>query len=130
MKRIDYKELTKQINEVKRKLQNKPISFKHLKQIFKENNLPTYDMFLREFVRRCMKKNGQLWEFKNNNPIYYKIIEGIYQDNNQYQIKYKKVSKAIKVENIQVIDKEQDSINYLKSLGYKVFKVTQMLEKI
>ena len=130
MKRIDYKELTKQINEVKRKLQNKPISFKHLKQIFRENNLPTYDMFLREFVRRCMKKNGQLWEFKNNNPIYYKMIEGIYQDNNQYQIKYKKASKAIKVENIQVIDKEQDSINYLKSLGYKIFKVTQMLEEI
>lgn len=130
MKRIDYKELTKQINEVKRKLQNKPISFKHLKQIFKENNLPTYDMFLREFARKCMRKSGQLWEFKNNNPIYYKIIEGIYQDINQYQIKYKKVSKAIKVENIQVIDKEQDSINYLKSLGYKIFKVTQMLEEI
>lgn len=127
MKRVDYKELTKQINEVKKELQDKLISFEHLKQIFRENNLPTYDGFLREFVRRCMRKNGRLWEFKDRNPIYYKIIEGLYQSRNQYQSKYRETAR---VETIQVIDKEQDSINYLKSLGYKIFRVIQTLEEV
>ena len=128
MKRADYKELTKQINEVKRELQDKPVTFKYLKQIFGENNLPTYNNFLRAFARKYMNRNGLLWEFKDKNPIYYKTIEGLYQSQNQYQSKYKKTSKTTEI--VQIVDKEQESIDYLKSLGYKIFRVVQTLEEV
>ena len=128
MKRADYKELTKQINEVKRELQDKPVTFKYLKQVFGENNLPTYNNFLRAFTRKYMNRNGLLWEFKDKNPIYYKTIEGLYQSQNQYQSKYKKTSKTAEI--VQIVDKEQESIDYLKSLGYKIFRVVQTLEEV
>ena len=128
MKRVDYKELTKQINEVKRELQDKPVTFKYLKQVFGENNLPTYNNFLRAFTRKYMNRNGLLWEFKDKNPIYYKTIEGLYQSQNQYQSKYKKTSKTAEI--VQIVDKEQESIDYLKSLGYKIFRVVQTLEEV
>ena len=118
----DYKETTRKINEVKRNIKDRVIDLSELVEIFNRNGIPAYNTFLYKFAKRCMDNTERgKYIFRNSNPIYYKIVEGIYSE----------VSKSRrKKEVLEVVNKEQESINYLKSLGYKVFKVAQTLEEV
>lgn len=120
--KADYKEITRKINEVKRNIKDRVIDLSELAEIFNKNGIPAYNTFLYKFAKRCMNKTERgKYIFRNDDPIYYKIVEGIYSEVSKSQ--YKK-------EVPEIVDKEQESIDYLKSLGYRVFKVVQTLEEV
>lgn len=121
MKRCDYKDITKRINEVKRTIGNNIVSLTELTELFKQNNLPTHNMFIYAFIKKCMVKVSRgKYRFRSSNPIYYKVIENIYVQRD----------RTLKTQSVEIINKEEEAIQYLKSLGYRIFKVIQTLEEV
>lgn len=121
MKR-NYKEVTKDINLVKKEYNDKDLYISELTRVFKQHNIPIHNRFMYKFLDKCMEKCGKgFYRFKYSEPIYYKVIESIFLEiNNQNKNNLNK--------QIEILDKEQEAIKYLKSLGYKIFRTT--LEEI
>lgn len=120
--RRNYKEVTKDINLVKKECNNKDLYISELTRIFKQHNIPIHNRFMYKFLDKCMEKCSKgFYRFKYSEPIYYKVIESIFIEiNNQ--------NKNNQNKQIEILDKEQEAIKYLKSLGYKIFRTT--LEEI
>lgn len=120
--RRNYKEVTKDINLVKKEYNDKDLYISELIRIFKQHNIPIHNRFMYKFLDKCMEKCGKgFYRFKYSEPIYYKVIESIFIEiNNQNKNNLNK--------QIEILDKEQEAIKYLKSLGYKIFRTT--LEEI
>lgn len=120
--RRNYKEVTKDINLVKKERNDKDLYISELTRIFKQHNIPIHNRFMYKFLDKCMEKCGKgFYRFKYSEPIYYKVIESIFLEiNNQ--------NKNNQNKQIEILDKEQEAIKYLKSLGYKIFRTT--LEEI
>lgn len=120
--RRNYKEVTKDINLVKKEYNDKDLYISELTRVFKQHNIPIHNRFMYKFLDKCMEKCGKgFYKFKYSEPIYYKVIESIFLEiNNQ--------NKNNQNKQIEILDKEQEAIKYLKSLGYKIFRTT--LEEI
>lgn len=129
MKR-NYKEVTKDINLVKKEYNYKDLYISELTRVFKQHNIPIHNRFMYKFLDKCMDKCGKgFYRFKYSEPIYYKVIESIFLEiNNQNKNNLNKQIENNLNNQIEILDKEQEAIKYLKSLGYKIFRTT--LEEI
>ncbi len=108
MKAVDPKEVAQKLNTVR--LSNVNIT----RQEWEKLKLPYNQSFLTECVRSgiVIRVERNVYKFRAT-PIYYKEVISIIDS---IKSKYYPATKAV------VISNEERAINYLKSLGYKIFK--------
>lgn len=115
----------KAINTFRISLGGNSFTKEQILDIFRECNLPTASQFWSLFRRAGIVKriNHSQFTFTSDSPVYFGLIETIY---NKFYAMNKKYSKNNKAEDIPVVEVEEctltveGAINFLKEKGYKI----------
>lgn len=121
MKRFEVKESTRNLNELRIKLNKNSLPIPKFRETLKAHKLPHGTVFWTFLIRyRVLTKTGEGYSFVNpEHPIHYSVLENILSS---YWNKLKEYDENRK--GIQRVDEKatQRAIEFLKSQGYVIYK--------